>query len=213
MSVLVDARHVDTKFALSYLAVRHRKTTVNCFYCAAYFTISSVLPNHLQRHLKCNCPQLLSLAVVQLNLDSKHIARRRYFSTQNLFIPPTNLLDCQGLQIFLCEVTHCSSHPQDFFFEGPVYLWCTIAGPHLLKMERKQQAALTLTAADKQWGWGWSVWRLCKDLACFFSGGGQQCSKLVVPALLLAAIHTDTQFLPWCRLPDGKNMALLFQEV
>lgn len=133
-----------------------------------------------------------------------HIPSGRYFSSQNLFIPPLNLPDCQDLQIFICDVTHCFSLPQDFF-EGPVCLWRTIAGPHLPKMERKQQAALTLPAADNQWGWVGSVWRLCKDLACFFSGGSQQCSKLVVPALQLAAIHTDTQFLPWCCLPDAKK--------
>lgn len=75
-------------------------------------------------------------------------------------------------------------------------------------MERKQQAGLTLTAADTQGGRAGGGRGLCKDLACFFSGGGQRRAKLVGPALLLDAIHTHTQFLPSCCLPDTEKKGL-----
>lgn len=140
---------------------------------------------------KCSSSQLLSLSVVQLALDSTHIPTRRVVSTRNLFIPPINPLDCRDLHNFLCYVTRCSSLPQDFCLK--------------VLITSAEDGDKMLMAAVKQWGWFGGVWWLCEELACSFSGGGQQCSKLVVLALLLAAFHTHTQFLPWCCLPDGKK--------
>lgn len=143
------------------------------------------------------------LTVHMFRVEGTFVAR---LSTRNLFIPPIRPLDCQHLQVFLCEVTHCSSLPQDWTFLRVQPVYDAPSLDHICWRWRENNRPVWLwqpqTTREVESG---GVWRLRKDLACFFSGGGQRRAKLVGPALLLAAVHTGTQFLPSCCLPDTKK--------